>query len=258
MRYNNRCIFTDDSVLPVIFRRQGLTSTQGVERPLAPSNPKLWKKSNPIRPSLSATARHTARRHRQAPPYHPASGGSTCIPRLSKNSRHDCYGRRCARLVATPVVRAHAGVAGFFPRTSDRTGPSDDSHSRSSSSGDTWKTTVERYRDRFACHVITLAGFAGVPPIPSPLLASARTEIADYIRAARLDRPVIVGHSLGGTLALAIASDHPDRSARSSSWTACRSWRGQFQAKTLDDASGRGGDEGVHAQPDASSSTWTT
>src|SRR6185436_5898899 len=41
-----------------------------------------------------------------------------------------------------------------------------------SSSGDTWKTTVARYQDRFSCHVLTLAGFAGVPPIKEPLLAA--------------------------------------------------------------------------------------
>ena len=106
-----------------------------------------------------------------------------------------------------------------------------------SSSGDTWKTTVERYRDRFACHVITLAGFAGVAPIPSPLLASARAEIADYIRAARLDRPVIVGHSLGGTLALAIASDHPDLVGPLVIVDSLPFLAGaQFQAKTVDDA----------------------
>ena len=27
-----------------------------------------------------------------------------------------------------------------------------------SSSGDTWKTTVARYEDRFTCHVLTVAG----------------------------------------------------------------------------------------------------
>lgn len=79
-----------------------------------------------------------------------------------------------------------------------------------SSSGDTWNTTVARYRDRFACHVLTLAGFAGVPPIEQPLLASVRAELAEYIRTQHLTRPVVVGHSLGGTLALALAADHPD------------------------------------------------
>jgi pimeloyl-ACP methyl ester carboxylesterase len=78
------------------------------------------------------------------------------------------------------------------------------------SSGDTWTTTVARYRDRYECHVLTLAGFAGTPPIAEPLLATVRAELADYIRTRRLNHPTIVGHSLGGTLAFALASDHPE------------------------------------------------
>ena len=79
-----------------------------------------------------------------------------------------------------------------------------------SSSGDTWKTTVARYQDRFTCHVLTLAGFAGVPPIPAPLLSTVRDELAAYIREHHLIKPVIVGHSLGGTLALDLAARYPE------------------------------------------------
>ncbi len=79
-----------------------------------------------------------------------------------------------------------------------------------SSSGDVWKTAVDHYRDRFACHILTLAGFAGVRPIERPLLQAVRTELVEYIRREGLDRPVVIGHSLGGTLALAVAIDHPE------------------------------------------------
>jgi pimeloyl-ACP methyl ester carboxylesterase len=106
-----------------------------------------------------------------------------------------------------------------------------------SSSGDTWKTTVARYQDRHQCHVITLAGFAGVAPIASPLMAAARSDIADYIRTAHLDHPIIVGHSLGGTLALAIAADHPDLVGPLVIVDSLPFLAGaQFQAKTADDA----------------------
>jgi pimeloyl-ACP methyl ester carboxylesterase len=79
-----------------------------------------------------------------------------------------------------------------------------------SSSPDAWTTTVARYRDRYECHVLTLAGFVGRPPIAEPLIGTVRKELAAYIRDRHLDRPVIVGHSLGGTLAMAVAIDHPD------------------------------------------------
>lgn len=78
-----------------------------------------------------------------------------------------------------------------------------------SSSGEVWETTVEHYKNQFECHVLTVAGFAGVPRVAAPMLDNVRDGIADYIRQKHLDRPVIVGHSLGGFLALALASKYP-------------------------------------------------
>jgi len=106
-----------------------------------------------------------------------------------------------------------------------------------SSGPGTWATTVARYQSRYRCHVLTLAGFAGVTPITEPMLAGARTEIASYIRDQHLDHPVIVGHSLGGTLALAIAADHPDLVGPIVVVDSLPFLAGaQFQAKTLEDA----------------------
>lgn len=77
------------------------------------------------------------------------------------------------------------------------------------SPGDVWNGTAEHFKDRYECHILTLAGFAGQPPINRPLLPAARKQIAAYIRRNHLERPVLVGHSLGGFLALAVASDDP-------------------------------------------------
>jgi pimeloyl-ACP methyl ester carboxylesterase len=78
-----------------------------------------------------------------------------------------------------------------------------------SSSGEVWNSTVARYRDRFECHVLTVAGFAGVPRVPPPMLDRVRDAIAAYVKEKKLAQPVIVGHSLGGYLALAVSSNYP-------------------------------------------------
>ena len=83
-----------------------------------------------------------------------------------------------------------------------------------SSSGETWDTTVTHYQDRFECHVLTVAGFAGVPRVPAPMLDRVRDGLADYIRQKKLDHPIIAGHSLGGFLALALAAKYPDLPGR--------------------------------------------
>src|SRR3954466_10523116 len=78
------------------------------------------------------------------------------------------------------------------------------------SSGETWDATVAHYQDRYQCHVLSLAGFVGKPPIAAPFLETVRKELVEYVRDKKLDHPVIVGHSLGGFLALGIASSNPD------------------------------------------------
>ena len=58
-----------------------------------------------------------------------------------------------------------------------------------SSSGEVWDTTVARYKDRFECHVLTLAGFAGVPRIEAPMLEKVREGIAVSVK---MDKTVVV------------------------------------------------------------------
>jgi pimeloyl-ACP methyl ester carboxylesterase len=76
--------------------------------------------------------------------------------------------------------------------------------------GEVWDGTVARYKDHYQLHVISLAGFAGVPRVPGPFLETARDAIAAYVRKNKLDHPIVVGHSLGGSLALDIAIHYPD------------------------------------------------
>ena len=77
------------------------------------------------------------------------------------------------------------------------------------SSGKTWDSTVAHFKDRYECHVLTLAGFAGEPRIEAPFLETVRYDLAAYIRQNKMNKPVIVGHSLGGVLALWLAEKEP-------------------------------------------------
>ena len=72
------------------------------------------------------------------------------------------------------------------------------------SSGKTWDSTVAHYKDQYECHVLTLAGFAGEPRIE----AASGFEVHRQLN--KMNKPVIVGHSLGGVLALWLAEQEPD------------------------------------------------
>lgn len=79
------------------------------------------------------------------------------------------------------------------------------------SSGEVWNGAVDHFRGRYDMHVLTLAGFAGVPPLSTErFLEAERDAIIRYIREQKLTRPVLVGHSLGAFLAYSIAAAAPD------------------------------------------------
>jgi pimeloyl-ACP methyl ester carboxylesterase len=76
--------------------------------------------------------------------------------------------------------------------------------------GSVWDTTVAQISGAYECHVITIAGFGGSPASSvNPILPNVRDELIAYIRETKLDRPTLVGHSLGGFLALWIAETAP-------------------------------------------------
>ncbi len=67
--------------------------------------------------------------------------------------------------------------------------------------GNVWDGTVAHFKGQYQIHVLTLAGFAGQPPIDGPFLDKVRDGIIKYIHDEKLDHPVVIGHSLGGMMA---------------------------------------------------------
>ena len=78
--------------------------------------------------------------------------------------------------------------------------------------GAVWAETVARYQGRYQCHVVSLAGFGGLAaqqPVPAHLLQDARDQLLAYVKSQHLARPLVIGHSLGGFLALWMAATDP-------------------------------------------------
>jgi pimeloyl-ACP methyl ester carboxylesterase len=82
------------------------------------------------------------------------------------------------------------------------------------SSGDVWNETKAAFEKDFSCYTLTMAGFAGVEPQPNPSFENWKTAIARYIKDNKIEKPIIIGHSMGGGLALAIAADYPELAGR--------------------------------------------
>jgi pimeloyl-ACP methyl ester carboxylesterase len=74
-----------------------------------------------------------------------------------------------------------------------------------------WAETIRRLSPDFAIHAVTLPGFDGRPAVEAPLIERVCTDIVRYIEESGLDRPILVGHSLGAFLALRIGVRRPER-----------------------------------------------
>ncbi len=82
-----------------------------------------------------------------------------------------------------------------------------------SSSPEVWDSTVAHLGDRYRVHRIHVQGFAGAEPkanATGPVAAPVAEEIARYIRESDLNKPAVVGHSMGGTIGMMLAARHPD------------------------------------------------
>ncbi|MDQ6529005.1 alpha/beta hydrolase [Flavobacterium sp. LHD-85] len=78
------------------------------------------------------------------------------------------------------------------------------------SSGDVWNETKAVFEKDFTCYTLTMAGFARVKPQPNPSFENWKNGIAQYIKDNKIEKPIVIGHSMGGGLALAIAADYPE------------------------------------------------
>ncbi len=82
------------------------------------------------------------------------------------------------------------------------------------SSREVWRPLALRLSASHRVHLVQLAGFAGEPWAHGngPFVQPAVDELARY--AARLTRPAVIGHSMGGLSGLLLAQQHPEAVSR--------------------------------------------
>jgi pimeloyl-ACP methyl ester carboxylesterase len=74
-----------------------------------------------------------------------------------------------------------------------------------------WADAAARLGPGYRVHLVQVKGF-GEPAGPNaqgPVLAPLAEELARYIADNEIERPAIVGHSIGGLMALMLGADHP-------------------------------------------------
>lgn len=77
-------------------------------------------------------------------------------------------------------------------------------------SAEVFNVLVKDFSRDHECHLVTLGGFAGEPPVAAPVLPKYREGLIRYIADKKLDKPVLVGQSVGGLMAYWVAATAPD------------------------------------------------
>lgn len=64
---------------------------------------------------------------------------------------------------------------------------------------------------QYTVYALTLPGFDGQKAISGPLFSTVSSDIWSFLDAQHVQHPIVIGHSLGGTLGLLLATQHADR-----------------------------------------------
>lgn len=68
-----------------------------------------------------------------------------------------------------------------------------------------WDDVVESLSSEYRLHLINLAGFSGTPAMAKPSLLQVKEDLLSYIKDENLENPIVMGHSVGGFMAMWMA-----------------------------------------------------
>ncbi len=78
-------------------------------------------------------------------------------------------------------------------------------------SAQVWDDVASYYSNRYELHLVTIAGFGNNNTIESQhILRAVRDELIDYVVSRSLNKPILIGHSMGGFLSLWAAVTRPE------------------------------------------------
>ena len=78
------------------------------------------------------------------------------------------------------------------------------------STSEVWRATAARLDGRYRVHLVSIRGFGNIPAGANgggEVVGPTASEIRRYIAESHLDRPALIGHSMGGLIALRVAAD---------------------------------------------------
>jgi pimeloyl-ACP methyl ester carboxylesterase len=82
------------------------------------------------------------------------------------------------------------------------------------SSPEVWQTTIARLQANHRLYVLHFAGFAGKAPAADPAFASWANAVTDWLRLLPDTQLTVIGHSMGGVMAMWLAAELPHKVAK--------------------------------------------
>lgn len=75
------------------------------------------------------------------------------------------------------------------------------------SPGSVWDETIKNINGTYESHLVSYAGFNGLEPIGTPWYDPIKKQLIEYIIQNQLSNLTLIGHSMGGSLAIDLASE---------------------------------------------------